>query len=602
MVDRIANVTFTPGEIYNFSELGAQKEKVRDIPVMLICPPDKGLSDQAFYPALGPLKVAGELTANGNRVLYLDLPGHLNYQEIVALAIRENPDVNTFGITVVTSHLNTATELIDVIRTEKPDAKIIVGGPHVTATFISKRKDEQSGKEGLGTAFFDHLRSYGVTMVAGDGENAIFYAIDPDYSSDLINSADRVSPFFMQKGSVDDYAPPERMLLDEDRYHGNVDGMKAMTVISQLGCPFGCEFCGMRDVDAFRMARPRTVEHLMKEIKDTFWRSVERAVNSLKSGEALIEAYSAIMDYADEINILFKSFTDYMEGIVEFRKEVPKIFAAKYPGLKLEDIGLQTETVDGQEALKMRLRAFLRSDLLIKHPEQAQLMFRAGFRNVLLGIESGSDRMLNSMNKGTNREMNEKAVRILHDAGISIKHLLSVGHAGESGEDIEKTWDYVVKCVVTGQTVVVDGQTVEINDEFDITAISPYPGSIIADEAVYVPEQQAYRYENKRGDVLWISPNIIDIYLKQGGHYKAKAGQLKNRLLTWTPFLSSEQIMQWREYIEREGRKLKGLPPISSLNIPAQHYEHSMGQRLPEYILRQSSSPYGEIYNQSESN
>ncbi|WP_328863256.1 B12-binding domain-containing radical SAM protein [Streptomyces sp. NBC_00306] len=62
-----------------------------------------------------------------------------------------------------------------------------------------------------------------------------------------------------------------------------------------------------------------------------------------------------------------------------------------------------------------------------------------GLREVALGIESGSNRILKAMDKRINAEMTERVARRLVEHGIGVKGYFILGFPGESHDDLEAT-------------------------------------------------------------------------------------------------------------------------------------------------------------------
>ena len=82
------------------------------------------------------------------------------------------------------------------------------------------------------------LLSLADVVVAGDGEKAIFAALDHDYKAGLIDGDDPKSPLFLTNQELDDLPLPARHLIDLESYHYSIEGARATSIISQLGCPF----------------------------------------------------------------------------------------------------------------------------------------------------------------------------------------------------------------------------------------------------------------------------------------------------------------------------------------------------------------------------
>ncbi|PYX77907.1 MAG: PhpK family radical SAM P-methyltransferase, partial [Acidobacteria bacterium] len=71
--------------------------------------------------------------------------------------------------------------------------------------------------------------------------------------------------------------------------------------------------------------------------------------------------------------------------------------------------------------------------------EAIELMGRAGCEGVFLGVESGSDRMLEKMNKSARRKDYLKAIPLLRNAGISTYASLIIGFPGETYDTVQET-------------------------------------------------------------------------------------------------------------------------------------------------------------------
>jgi anaerobic magnesium-protoporphyrin IX monomethyl ester cyclase len=63
-----------------------------------------------------------------------------------------------------------------------------------------------------------------------------------------------------------------------------------------------------------------------------------------------------------------------------------------------------------------------------------------------MGAESGSQKILNAMEKGTKVEQIYEATRRLHQAGVRVGFFLQFGYPGETRADIEQTLQMVREC------------------------------------------------------------------------------------------------------------------------------------------------------------
>ena len=70
----------------------------------------------------------------------------------------------------------------------------------------------------------------------------------------------------------------------------------------------------------------------------------------------------------------------------------------------------------------------------------------AGCRTAWIGAESGSQRILDAMEKGTRVDQIGEATRLLHAAGVEVGFFLQFGYPGETRADIDRTLEMVRVC------------------------------------------------------------------------------------------------------------------------------------------------------------
>jgi anaerobic magnesium-protoporphyrin IX monomethyl ester cyclase len=75
----------------------------------------------------------------------------------------------------------------------------------------------------------------------------------------------------------------------------------------------------------------------------------------------------------------------------------------------------------------------------------AQEMYDAGCREVEFGIESGSQKILDSMNKGTTVEQNKDAIKSAKSAGIKVRALMMEEYPTENDDDIELSKKFLIE-------------------------------------------------------------------------------------------------------------------------------------------------------------
>jgi len=97
------------------------------------------------------------------------------------------------------------------------------------------------------------------------------------------------------------------------------------------------------------------------------------------------------------------------------------------------------------EQLKVPYKCLNRADLILR-PGEIDALKESGCQIVWIGAESGSQKILDAMEKGTRVEQIYQAARRLHDSGIQVGFFLQFGYPGENREDIEKTIQMVRDC------------------------------------------------------------------------------------------------------------------------------------------------------------
>jgi radical SAM superfamily enzyme YgiQ (UPF0313 family) len=101
-------------------------------------------------------------------------------------------------------------------------------------------------------------------------------------------------------------------------------------------------------------------------------------------------------------------------------------------------------------------------------PENLALMRRAGCWQISFGVESGSQDILNLVNKGITLDQIRDAVQLTRKAGIKAKGFFIAGHPRETRETLRMTLDFAL--------------TLPLND-ISVSLMTPFPGSELYDRA-----------------------------------------------------------------------------------------------------------------------
>jgi len=222
-------------------------------------------------------------------------------------------------------------------------------------------------------------------------------------------------------------------VVDLTGIHGQEHGQKATTMITSRGCPYNCSFCTkIPQTNAFRF---RTPQNIIEEI------------------ELLIHDYQiSHIRFVDDI------FTFDIERIINLCKSL----------IQINDLSWVCIT-----------RADKLTDKLL------EMMKSAGCKEIHLGIESGSQRILDSMNKRITVEQNLDSIIRIKRAGIKVKTYLMYGFPGEMRQDIDATKMFIRKAKP---------------DRFTLSRFTALPGSNI--------------WETVNHETRWFYPDSGDGYLE----------------------------------------------------------------------------------------
>ena len=91
-----------------------------------------------------------------------------------------------------------------------------------------------------------------------------------------------------------------------------------------------------------------------------------------------------------------------------------------------------------KENLKISYYIQSRADLLLKE-NTIDALAESGLEEVWIGAESGSQKILDAMDKGTTIAQIKKATKLLKEKGIKVAFFIQYGYLGETKEDINKT-------------------------------------------------------------------------------------------------------------------------------------------------------------------
>jgi anaerobic magnesium-protoporphyrin IX monomethyl ester cyclase len=89
-----------------------------------------------------------------------------------------------------------------------------------------------------------------------------------------------------------------------------------------------------------------------------------------------------------------------------------------------------------------------------------------GLVRLTTGLESGSDRMLKAMAKGTSAEMLSRFVRHAHEAGISVRLTAITGYPGETPDDVLATERFLRAHLAHVDRIVLNRFSIQLGTPF----------------------------------------------------------------------------------------------------------------------------------------
>ncbi len=288
----------------------------------------------------------------------------------------------------------------------------------VTAVFSSDATDHLD-------TYFSHNVDY---VICGEAEQTLTELAEYVTGKSTSRSPEGIDGLaFMREGSLvrtppralaknlDAYPFPAWDLVDVRRYRSAWEtrhGYFSVNLSTTRGCPFHCNWC----------AKP-----LYGQVYTS--RSPENVVSEMKFLRETVEP--------DHVWITDDIF-----------------------GLKPGWIEKFQEVVN-REGAKIPFKCLSRVDLLLKD-DTIRHLARAGCQTVWVGAESGSQKILDAMEKGTGVEEIRRATGLLHEAGIRVGFFLQFGYPGETREDIQQTLELVRECMP---------------DEIGVSVSYPLPGT-----------------------------------------------------------------------------------------------------------------------------
>lgn len=422
------------------------KNKMNIKKVLLLNPPIRHEQIYGIYAEwgcnalpVGMAYIAAVLRENDYEVSILDAEA-LGYSidETVDAILKEKPDI--VGIACKTLWIVSAHKVAARIKELAPEIPVVAGGNHVTAM------PERTCRE---FPSFD-------TLVIGEGEITFLELIKALNNGSDLGSVNGicykngdgicVTPPRQRIQNLDELPMPAWDLLpDLKKYYRpsllHIDRMPAFTLVTTRGCPMRCTFC---DRSVFgRKVTTHSPQHIVNMIQHLH----------------------------DKYGIKYIVFDD--DDLLINRKHL-------------------YELLDLLKASKMDIKFTCATRVDRVDEEVAQRLKDGGCQMVLLGVESGSQMLLDSMQKDIKVEDSRKASRILRQAGLRTEAFIVIGYPGETEETLKETVNLIKECDFTDVGVwlftPLPGSEIYSNIDTEGTFFEDWEKMNSIDGVVFVPE------------------------------------------------------------------------------------------------------------------
>jgi len=368
------------------------------------------------YPPLGLLYISGYLNKiNINNYLFDST--FSNQKEQLDYIESKQPTM-----IAIYSNLMTKVNVIKLIKILQTDArygnpKIVLGGPDITYNIEN------------------YLKAGANYLIIGEGEETTAELYTAITNRTPVSEVTGIA--FLEKGQIiktpgrvkmkdlSDLPLPNRADIPIEKYlqtwkdnHGN----SSMTVSTQRGCPYTCKWCSTAVYGQTYRRRPAelVVEELAMLQKDynpdTIW-------------------------FVDDV------FTVSHKWIENFHEEIVK-----------QDVKIAFECITRAERL---------------NNEILRLLKEAGCYRIWIGAESGSQKIIDAMDRRVRVETVQKTINDANKLGIETGTFIMLGYPGEDEDDVKETIKHLIKSNPTHYTITIaypiKGTSLYTEIEKDIT-------------------------------------------------------------------------------------------------------------------------------------
>ena len=297
------------------------------------------------------------------------------------------------GLSAFTTKMTAAGKILNLIKLSNPSIKTLIGGHHASALPEKTLKEEAVDFVIQGEGFFPIVRLLKYLKAKIDNHDipGVCYIKDEKVVSN--GRAEGID-------NLDDLPVAAWDLLPMEKYRAhhwqawdyNLDTSGYAIIYTSLGCPFSCDYCSVNVVYGKHSTRYRSPESVVNEI------------------EILVNKYK--VKHLEIIDDTFTLNPRKVEGICD-------------------------AIIERKLGNKLNIWCFARTDTV--NPRFMKKLKQAGINWIFMGFESGSDEVLQGVNKRQTVEQIKNANSIVHEAGIHIGGNYVFGLPGDNVSTMGET-------------------------------------------------------------------------------------------------------------------------------------------------------------------
>lgn len=392
------------------------------------------------YSTLGLLYISAYLKEHNKNVSVLDST-FMNRKGWQKSILEENPSILAFYSNLVTKVA--LLQMRDWVARELPNCKLIIGGPDV--------------RYNLG----NYLKSGFEYAVIGEGEQTMLELCEALEHNTEINSIQGIA--YLKDGVAHENAErikikeiaelpfPDRKAINMEKYlevWQKHHGKRTLNISTQRGCPYTCKWCSTAVYgQSYRRNSPKRVVEEIIQLRNDYQ----------------VEA----LWFVDDV------FTVSHKWISEL-----------FDQFKKSNLQIAFECISRAERLNENI---------------LQKLKEMGCFRIWIGAESGSQRIIDKMDRKVNIKTVQSTIQLAQKMGIEAGTFIMVGYPEEKHEDILQTMEHIEQCnpSILTLTKAYPIKGTDLYHEVESQIMNPLPWNTSSDRDIRfeLPYSEGY-YEN----------------------------------------------------------------------------------------------------------